>query len=729
MVYLLLLLIYSLPAQPKIWPTENELAQKISENQKRLKSSQNKAIMFPSKYSGYATKTRSWFKLLDEDFESGMPAGWRVINGDNDSFTWVVGTFYMVPPPYYGTAYCLYNDDVAGEGNISGDTIQTPTLGIPDSITFLYLSYGYGHAEYEGESLKVEVRYHNGISWGDWQELRAYGATDSATDTCILNENNDSLQVMWLYRDDHTYEHWGWGSSFDNVLIEYLIPVEKDAGMFSINSPVSDTTIGSFVQVNGTVKNYGTDTFSFESVVNIYDPDDNITFTQTFKVYSLPPSDTLNIDFGSFQLTKGGAYTVEMFTYALEDTSSWNDSLTTTFNSNDYFWQSLPSPGIKAFSHAVVYDPVNDLFFVIGGDSTNSGDFMDICLVFDPKTNTWDTREPMQIKRARHAASYRNGFIHVLCGKDNYGNVLNSHAVYDINGDSWDTATPAPLTLSCPNAVTWRNSLIYLIGGSWENGVYVYDALTNSWDTATSLPIGLYNGSTKIKGDSIFIVGGSGGDYFTNILLGEINPSDPTEINWSWGEPFPMAYNGANGLAIKDNKAYMIGGDFDNGTNEVWQYDIENENWTSLPNYPTTTIHRGSAERRDGPDSLGIVYSFMGDTTSAVVRTPTNECYRLIRTTFLSGIEGDEEPEKNSISLNSNISTDKITISCNITKRCDLQIYMYDVLGRQVFSHLEKDISAGSHQLNLENNLTNGIYFVKIEAGTAVASKKILLIR
>ncbi len=851
MFYLLsVLLIFSLPSQTKTMPTKNEIAKQILENRKILTASQSRVILTPSKYSSQSTKTRSWVNLLNEDFESGMPAGWTVINGDNDSFSWVVGTYGFLPPPDYGTAYCLYNDDAAGWGNVSGDSIQTPILGIPDSITYLYLSYGYGHAQYEGESLKVEVRYHDGITWGGWQQLRTYGVNVLARDTFVLDENNDSLQVMWLYRDDHTPSAWGYGSSFDNVLIDCFIPVEKDAGMFSINSPVLDTNIGTFVQVNGTVKNYGTDTFSFEAGVNIYDPDsinvftntipvndlptsdtlnidfgsfqlmkggiytvemytyaledssywnDSLTntfnsigshipvekdagmfsinspvldttigtfvqvngtvknygtdtfsfeagvniydpdlisaFTNTIQVDSLAPSDTLNIDFGSFQLTKGGTYTVEMYTYALEDTSYWNDSLTTTFNSIDCSWESIPSPGIRAYNHTVVYDPTRDLFFIMGGDSTGSRTNMDICLEFDPKTNTWDTKEPFSTPRRGHAASYRNGSIHVLCGVENYADRIAKHEVYNINSDSWDTAAPAPLAVSSPSVVTWKDSLIYIMGGydsthTARTEVYYYDPETNSWNSATSLPRPLHAGGTDIKGDSIYIVGGGDGALqYSNILLGEINPADPTQINWSWGDPLPFE-NYVNGLAIKNDKLFMIGGAFDNGTNEVWEYDILDETWTSYPNYPTNIIMRKDfAERRDGPDSLGVIYCFMGDTSSHASQDPTNECYRLVRVSSLSGIEEEKEPKNNSISLNSTISANRIAINCNIAKRCDLKIYMYDVVGRLVFSHLEKNLATGPHLFTINNDFNNGIYFIRIEAGKDILKQKVIFIR
>lgn len=546
----------------------------------------------------------------------------------------------------------------------------------------------------------------------------------------------DSLGVIYCFMGDTSVSS---GHSPTDECFRLVVAV-NDAGMYAINSPVSDTTIESFVQVNGTVKNYGGNTYSFKTYVNIYDPDLLIAFSDSMQVDDLASSDTLNIDFGSFQLTKIGTYTVEMFTYASDDTYPFNDSLTTTFNSADssgYFWEEIPSPGIRNLEHAAVYDPINDLFFIIGGDSTGFETNMDVCLSFDPETNTWDTKTPMPTKRARHCADYRNGFIHVLCGKDNYGNNITTHEVYDIELNSWSTKAAAPLSVNAPNCVAWRDSLIYLMGGydvyhNARSEVYLYNATTNTWDAATSLPRPFFAGGAKIKGDSIFIIGGAdGSSIYSNILIGEINPDDPTEIDWSWGTSLPMAYNGANGLAIKDNKAYMIGGNFDDGTNEVWEYNIPDETWDSLPDYPTSIINKfGFAERRDGPDSSGVVYCFMGDTSITSARLPTNECYRLIRIPFSSGIGEDIITEKNSISLNSTISfADDVAINCNILERCDLKIDMYDISGRKVFSSLERNLSPGRHQFSIKEDFKNGIYFIKIEAGSTAAFEKIILIR
>jgi N-acetylneuraminic acid mutarotase len=531
---------------------------------------------------------------------------------------------------------------------------------------------------------------------------------------------------MFTYAIDDSY------SPNDSLITTFSSLDYIDAGMVKINSPVSDT-IGDFVQINGTVKNYGPIACSFKAHMNIYDPDSINAFADSTQVNNLPSSDTLNIHFGSFQLMKGGTYIIEMFTYALDDSNSSNDSLTVPFTCFNYYWEALPSPGIKTSDHAVVYDPVNDLFFIIGGDSTYDygyPGYMDICLEFDPKTNTWDTKEPMPTKREKHNATYRKGFIHVLCGEDEPWNEISRHEIYNIESDSWDTAASAPFTASRPGVVTWRDSLIYLIN---RYSACFYDATTNSWDTATYLPTEFREGGVKIKGDSIFIVGG---EYVGNILLGEINPSDPTEINWSWGEALPYMSTG-NGLAIKNNKAYMIGGTNPFVTNRVWEYDIQNEIWTKFPDYPTPGITDGNfAERRDSSDN-SPVYCFMGKGDSIEspyglptwTIGPTDKCYRLVELPLT--IKDDEEiPKRNSFSINSTIYlANDITINYTIVEICDLKINMYDVLGRKVFSHSEKDVATGSHQYTISNDFKNGIYFIRMEAAATVAFEKVILIR
>jgi hypothetical protein len=585
---------------------------------------------------------------------------------------------------------------------------------------------------YYNEGNNNEVWEYNRVT-GEWTSLPDYPARSIAVGDFTKTGRPNSTVDIYCFMGDTAGRS---RRTTDKCYKLVEIVAENDVGMYAINSPVSDTAIESFVQVNGTVKNYGVKSYSFKTYVNIYDPDLMIEFSDSTEVDNLASSDTLNIDFGSFQLKKTGTYTVEMFTYASDDTCSLNDSLTTTFNSFDCFWESIPSSGIRAYAHTVVYDPTDDLFFIIGGDSTGYGTNMDICLEFDPKTNLWDIKEPMYTAKRGHSASYRKGFIHVLCGVDNYENRITHHEIYDISSNSWDLAAPVPIPVSRPGVVTWRDSLIYFMGGfdSYSNTrteVYYYNPEIDSWHTATSLPRPFHAGGVKIKGDSIYIVGGGDGSTGNaRILLGEINPADPTEINWSWGDSLPMSGNYNNGFAIKNNNLYLIGGAFNMETTNAWVYDLQDGNWESLPDYPIDCISRGDfVERREGSDSSGVIYNFMGDTSQYSTKEPTDKCFRLTSAPF-SGINKEEQLEKNSIYLNKTFfSNDGITVKCLISEKCDLKIHMYDILGREVFSRVEKNISTGQHQCKVKGNLKNGIYFIKIEAGSTIKNAKLILIR
>ena len=68
------------------------------------------------------------------------------------------------------------------------------------------------------------------------------------------------------------------------------------------------------------------------------------------------------------------------------------------------------------------------------------------------------------------------------------------------------------------------------------------------------------------------------------------------------------------------------------------------------------------------------------------------------------------------------------TISYDIPKRCHVLISIYDVLGREVRTLVNKEEPAGSHQVTFDaSSLPSGVYFYRFIAGSFVATKKLLL--
>jgi N-acetylneuraminic acid mutarotase len=670
-----------------------------------------------------------------------------------------------LPRPFHAGGVKIKGDSIyivgGGDGSAGYSNILLGEIN-PDNPAEINWSWG--------KSLPISSNYYNGFTIKGNKSYMIGGAFNNGTNKVweydIFDENwtslpdyptniimrgtfaeridgPDSLGIVYCFMGD-TSDYWGHHPT-DKCYKLIKTAEKKDVGMYAINSPISDTTVGTLASISGTVKNYGTVPCSFETRVNILDPDSTLIFTNVIQIENLASLNKLDAYFGSLRLEKEGSYNVKMFTYTPNDVNTSNDTLTVIFNcysEDSICWQKIPSPNIKAYAHTVVYDPDDDLFFIMGGDSTGRRTNMDICLAFDPETNTWEKKAPMSIAKRGHSATYKTGLIHVFCGVNNNEERITKHEVYDIASNSWDTAAPAPIKVSTPGVVTWRDSLIYFMGGFVRSGdtrteVYYYDPSTDSWHTATSLPRPFHAGGEKIKGDSIYIVGGGDGSAtYSNILLGEINPDNPAEINWSWGDTLPMSGNYNNGLAIKNNNLYLIGGAFNMETTNAWAYNIENKKWTSLPEYPINCVSRGDfAERRDAPNSLEAIYCFMGDTSSYSTREPTDKCY-ILRGPNIQLYE-DDRPEQaeshlkeNSVVITNDVFlTNEIGINCNFLESSDFTIHIYDISGREILSRTEKNVSGEQYKISIDKNIKNGVYFIGLETDEIVSLEKFILIR
>jgi hypothetical protein len=163
--------------------------------------------------------------ILEEDFESGLPSGWTVIDGNSDNYEWEAGTTSDIgsyAPPSYGSGYAYYSDDDAGSGVINtNEELLTPSVYIQPGTDSLELLYGWGFRLYEsGERMDVRVRFYNG-GWGGWNTLVTYSASGSGIATFDISSYlpADSVQVNWFYNDESSSSHWGYACATDNVLL------------------------------------------------------------------------------------------------------------------------------------------------------------------------------------------------------------------------------------------------------------------------------------------------------------------------------------------------------------------------------------------------------------------------------------------------------------------------------------------------------------------------------
>ena len=200
--------------------------------------------------------------------------------------------------------------------------------------------------------------------------------------------------------------------------------------------------------------------------------------------------------------------------------------------------------------------------------------------VYDPATDTWTFKTPMPTARALlGVAVYQNK---VYCIGGYYGNVKEEdfntgvNEVYDPATDTWETRTPMPQfdswMFATANVV---NGKIYVISGELNQA---YDPETDSWTTKTPPLYGISVPGVSVVVDSkIYFIGTrfSGEGFVEGYFIQSYNPVDDS---WAIVDESPTyglyvtagATTGVNAL----KRIYF----FDATATSV--YDLESNSWS-----------------------------------------------------------------------------------------------------------------------------------------------------
>ncbi len=231
----------------------------------------------------------------------------------------------------------------------------------------------------------------------------------------------------------------------------------------------------------------------------------------------------------------------------------------------------MPTPRLQ-FGMAVWQDKI----YVIGGgkgvDSTNYrwSLLSDAVEVYDPSTDTWQTKQPMPTARVQLQASVVNGQIYLVGGKEDNQNKVNLNEVYNIANDSWSTAEPIPYAVySYTSAVC--DDKIYIIGGQSLqapilnlNYAQIYDCANNSWSFSAPMPTSVtYAAACATTGEAasrrIYVIGGVLEGSYDHVVLGDVQIYDPQTDSWTFGASMPSVRN-SHTVAAVDDRLYAIGG-------------------------------------------------------------------------------------------------------------------------------------------------------------------------
>jgi N-acetylneuraminic acid mutarotase len=298
-----------------------------------------------------------------------------------------------------------------------------------------------------------------------------------------------------------------------------------------------------------------------------------------------------------------GSCVIDSMIYVL---GGWDEFITTlndakAYNTKTDSWSNLaPVPIDLSVTSAGV---INNKIYIAGGwrDERSNWSTIDSTFVYDPISDTWETKKECPKKSGDHASCVLNDKLYLLGGlKDFPSNDTSGQKdalVYDPASDTWDSL-PEMLHLRGNGArASVYDGKIYVFGGmaslSGTESFIVgkperYDPGENTWTELADMPVPVLGHMSLVYEDKIYVFGGDSSitlspsleeSYCTNI----IQEYDPLTDEWQLMHPMPFNRTGMIGQKV-GNYAYLFGGypfnsrDFPSLLAEVWRFNLD-INW------------------------------------------------------------------------------------------------------------------------------------------------------
>jgi subtilisin-like proprotein convertase family protein len=172
---------------------------------------------------------------LSEDFATGIPATWTVVDGEAAGFTWYAddpadpaGCGSPDPAPPIAGPWAAVDSSCTGGGDRMDEQLVTPVLDFTDApVVTLEFDHWFEWSEARRAEIgDVDVR----SSWtgGQWVNVARYTGTSTANpqheviDITAEAGNAPDVQIRWHYYDGQAELYW----YVDNVVVHYHVPEE-----------------------------------------------------------------------------------------------------------------------------------------------------------------------------------------------------------------------------------------------------------------------------------------------------------------------------------------------------------------------------------------------------------------------------------------------------------------------------------------------------------------------
>lgn len=419
-----------------------------------------------------------------------------------------------------------------------------------------------------------------------------------------------------------------------------------------------------------------------------------------------------------------------------------------------YLGANIPSPGSYGGAGACYWTNDSVWLYALNGDQNGSGMALGELRVYNVRTDTW-TSLPNDTGRAWTSMTRIGTNLYAVGGLPNgatgWAQMTGSLRRYSITGNAWTRLTPAPTPTGSSGWVAYQDSLIYAIGGMGTGAapitnVQLYNVTAGTWRAATALPVARANGWAAIKNDTIYYgcgVGPTTSTYNNTIYVGVISQTNRATIAWSTSS---VTYPGNDRHRMD---ASLFGGQDETGDLIIigpgagsvwWGTGTDSYTWaggtssfTSIgPVQITSDVMSGAGSYIEGLYRKWRFVIASGLVMAAPYHILTVQVYA--DSSSLIGVnENNDNALKTSCSLRQNYPNpfkSATTIKYGLPVSANVKLAVYDALGREVAVLVNGYVKAGEHQVKLNaDNLDEGVYFYRLEAGDLKKTNKLILLK
>jgi N-acetylneuraminic acid mutarotase len=381
---------------------------------------------------------------------------------------------------------------------------------------------------------------------------------------------------------------------------------------------------------------------------------------------------------------------------------------------------------------------LNDTIYVIGGslDATTSTSFVE---AYDVSTDIWTYKTDLPQKLCGTIACAVNSKIYVIGGSTSIlgkGYVVDSVYEYNPVSNSWTRKSniPTPLMAAAAAVVDGK---IYVVGGapfgmnSAYTSVYEYNPATDTWTKKSDMPTARLLASATVVDGKIYVFGGAVNLYGTGFSKVEVY--DPSADTWAVKGPMPIPRATHVSSAVNGN-IYIFTGALRPGSvyKDVLEYNPTLDTWATKTSIPTPRVAPAAC-------SVGGKIYVLGGMDNSNTRLTTVEEYTpaLDTTNIVSVVDKNsgtqtkfilEQNYPNPFNPTTKIKYSIPSVGTSLMKFVQLKIY--DILGNEVATLVNEEKPAGTYEVEFNgNNLSSGVYFYQIKAGSFISTKKFLLLK